>query len=157
MLCSIFRVFFGLIAAWLVAGLAQVLFVITPADLVAVGASQMGERLQGAGLLTLLAATQTAVFSAPFALLLVGYGEWLGWRLWLYYVLGGLAIAAAGFFALHIGESSSGTILNDYALRAFLITGVVAGLVYWAVAGRWAGGNAARAAAPASERRAEAP
>lgn len=142
MLCSIFRVLFGLIAAFLVAGLVQVAFVITPADLTAIPGSQMAERLEGAGLLMLLAATQTAVFSTPFALPLAVTGEWLGWRLWLYYVVGALAIAVAGFFALRVGETGPATIVNDYALRAFLVTGLVAGLVYWAVAGRCAGGRA---------------
>jgi hypothetical protein len=91
------------------------------------------------------------VFSAPFALIAVALGEWQGIRSWLYYVLAGIGIAGAGFFAQYTGEPDGATIVNDYALRAFLVTGVVAGLVYWAVAGRRAGGREADrlAAAPA--------
>jgi hypothetical protein len=139
MLLSLLRVLFGFVMACLVAGLVQVLFVITPAEIAALEPAAMGERLQGAGLLALLAATHSAVFSAPFALVVTVLGEWQGFRSWIYYSLAGLAIALAGFLAQHTGETTGATIVNDYALRAFLATGFSAGFVYWATAGRWAG------------------
>jgi hypothetical protein len=103
----------------------------------------MAERLQGVGVLTLLAATQTAAFSAPFALVVAAFGEWQQVRPWIFYALGGLAIASAGFFAEHARETEAVSFANDYALRAYLAAGFIAGAAYGRVAGRRAGGRAA--------------
>jgi hypothetical protein len=154
MLLSLLRVVFGLIVAWLSAALVLVLFVITPAEIAGLEPAAMGERLMGAGILALLAATQMAIFSAPFALLLTGFGEWREVGSWLYYAIGGIAIAMAGFLAQRAAETGEATIVNDYALRAYLAAGFAAGLVYWLVSGRKAGASrkgekAAPARAPA--------
>ncbi len=133
------RVLAGLIFALLVAGLVQVLFVVTPADLYAVPAADRAERLGGVGVLALLAATHSATFALPFALLVTAIGEWLRLRGWLYYALGGMVIALCGFAAQYASENGPVTIVNDYALKAFLTTGFGAGLVYWLVSGRRAG------------------
>jgi hypothetical protein len=138
---SLFRVLFGFLLASLAAGITQVLFVVTPMDIAALPVSAMQERVQAAGLLALFAATHTAVFSAPFALVTVVIGEWQPIRSWIYYALAGLGTAAAGFLAQHTGETTGATILNDYAFRAFAATGLAGGLTYWAAAGRRAGGR----------------
>jgi hypothetical protein len=136
MLLAALRVLLGFAAACLAAGLVQVAFVITPADLAGLEPAAMAERLRGAGMLWLLAATQSAVFSAPFALVAAALAEWQGIRSWIYSAVGGIGIAMAGFLTLLAGESGGQTVVNGYALAAFLATGLVAGLVYWAVAGR---------------------
>jgi hypothetical protein len=136
MLLSLVRVVFGFALACLAAGLVQVLFVLTPAEFAGLPAHAMIERAQGAGTLMLLAATQSAVFAMPFALVAAGLGEWQGIRSWIYYASGGIGIALAGFLTQLAGESGGKTVVNGYALGAFLAAGLIAGLVYWAVAGR---------------------
>jgi hypothetical protein len=103
------------------------------------------DRLGHAGLLALFAATQSAIFSFAFALILIAIAEWYALRSWIYYALCGVTIAVGGFAALHAQEAGGGypTILNDYALRAYLTVGLLGGLAYWLVAGRRAGGRRA--------------
>jgi len=142
MLGTLFRVLFGFIIACLVAGVAVVAFVITPADIATLPAELRWERLGSAGVLSLLAATHAAIFAFPFALVAVAIGEGLSIRSWIYYVLVGIAIALAGFGAHYMVEvGSEPTIVNDYAVRAFLTLGFFGGLAYWIAAGRRAGGR----------------
>ena len=63
------------------------------------------ERLSEVGLLSLAAATHSAVFAAPFALIGAGFGEWQRIGSWMYYVLVAIAIAAIGFLAQYWGEA----------------------------------------------------
>ncbi|HEX2337774.1 MAG TPA: hypothetical protein VHI72_14995 [Hyphomicrobiaceae bacterium] len=141
MLGRMFRVVFGFVLACLAAGLTLVLFVYTPLELAGLAANGEGSRLAEAGLLALAAATHTAVFSAPFALLGAAYGEWRGVRSPAYYALVGILIAALGFFAQYRSEAAGElSILNTYALSAFVLTGFVAGLVYWLCTGRASAG-----------------
>lgn len=140
------RVLFGFILACLIAALAQVLFVITPDELVTLPAEALTTRTGQVGILALVAATHFAIFAAPFALVVAAFAEWQAIRGWAFYVLAGLAIALAGFLAQYTSEvQGQATIVNNYALRAFLTTGFVGGLVYWLVAGRGAGGPMATA------------
>jgi hypothetical protein len=134
-----FRVIIGFVLACLAAGLAVVLFVYTPLELAGDLAS---ERLVEVGLLALAAATHSAVFAAPFALIGAVIGEWLKIGSWMYYVLVAVAIAAVGFTAQFWTEAAGeATIVNNYAVTAFIVTGFVAGLVYWLFAGRYAAGE----------------
>lgn len=142
MIGSLFRVLFAFAVACLVAGLVQVLFVSPPSELIKLDSDVMLEKLAGLGWLTLLVATQSAFFAAPFALVAVAIAEWQGLRSWIFYALAGLAIAVAGFMVLHMGEGPARTLVHDYALRAFLTTGVLAGFAYWLAGGRGAGGPA---------------
>lgn len=130
MLVSLIRFILGFIAAVLVAGAVQVGFV-SGGDLVS-GASV--SRLESLGLLVLLAATQSAVFSAPFAILAAVVAAAQAVRSVLYFAAVGLAIALAGFFAQYVGEAGPDTILNRYALTAYAVSGIIAGLAYWYVA-----------------------
>ena len=136
MLFSLVRLVFGFALACLAAGLVQVLFVITPAEIAGSEPSALAERVRGVGVLMLLAATQSAVFAMPFALVAAGLAEWQGIRSWIYYAAGGLGIAVAGYLTQLAGETGALTVVNGYALGAFLAAGLIAGLVYWAVAGR---------------------
>jgi len=138
MITGMLRVLVGFALACLAAGLTMVLFVYTPLELAREATS---ERMSQAGLLALAAATHTAMFAAPFALIGAGFAEWQRISGWLYYALVGIAIAAVGFAAQSWTESGGegeGSILNGYAVAAFIITGLVGALVYWLCAGRWA-------------------
>lgn len=138
MVLGMLRVLLGFALACLAAGLTLVLFVYTPLEL---AREQAVDRVSEAGLLALAVATHTAMFAAPFALIGAGFAEWRRIGGWLYYVLIGIAIAAVGFAAQSWTESggeAQGSIRNGYAVAAFLITGGVAGLVYWLCAGRLA-------------------
>ena len=68
---AIVRVLVGFAAACLAAGFMQVLFAVTPAELVVAGDERLGEAVTWG----LLSATQIAVFSAPFALIAVIISE----------------------------------------------------------------------------------
>jgi hypothetical protein len=134
MFVSIVRIMFGFIAAVLVAGAVQVMFVAGADGIFGGGLDGLAARLQDLGLLTLLAATQSAVFAAPFIFLAAAVASWLPIRSAPFFVLVGVAIALAGFFAQYVGEGRTHTILNRYALAAYVVSGVLAGLVYWLVA-----------------------
>jgi hypothetical protein len=132
------RVICGFVLACLAAGLTLVLFVYTPFDI----ADLHSERAVEIGLMTLAAATHGAVFSAPFALIGAVFGEWQRIGSFFYYVLVAVVIAGLGFLAQFWPEASSqAAIVNGYAVTAFLLTGLVSGLVYWLFSGRFARGS----------------
>lgn len=130
MLVSLIRIIFGFLAAALAAGLVQVLFVAGDELLAGVSAP----RLQSLGLLMLLAATQSAVFAAPFAFLAAAVAAWQPIRSALFFAACGIAIALAGFFAQYAAEAGPNTILNRYAFAAYAASGLAGGLVYWLIA-----------------------
>ncbi|MCB1521247.1 MAG: hypothetical protein KDJ37_11830 [Hyphomicrobiaceae bacterium] len=140
MVRSIGRVVFGFLLAMLAAGVTQVLFVLTPMEIVALPPTERAETLTTAAILALAAATHATIFSGLFALVAILIGEWLRQRSWVYYALIGMMIAAGGFIAQWTSENAAQpTIFNTYAMIAFATTGLVAGSVYWALAGRRAG------------------
>jgi hypothetical protein len=146
---TLLRVLFGFIIACLVAGLVTVAFVVTPADIAALPAEAQPERLGNAGVLSLLAATHSAIFALPFALIAIGIAELWRVRSWIYYVLAGIAIALGGFAAEYLNEvPGHPSIFNNYALGAFIAVGVLSGLAYWLIAGRRAGGKRGDIAPP---------
>jgi len=156
MLSSLVRIVFGFIVACLVAGAATVAFVVTPADIASLPPDLRPERLGDAGVLSLLAATHTAIFAFPFALIAIGIAEWLCVRSWIYYVIVGILIALGGFGAEVLAEAAGQpSIVNDYALRAFLTVGFFGGFAYWMAAGRRAGGRRGDAGAADEEPAAE--
>lgn len=133
MVGRIIRVVLGFGVACLAAGLTLVLFVYTPLEL----ATETGsERALEVAVLALHAATHSAVFAAPFAFIAAVYGEWQNLGSWLYYCVVGIAIAAVGLFAQFQADGA-----NSYAVTAFLVAGLVAGLVYWLLSGRFAAGG----------------
>lgn len=134
------RILLGFVVACLVAGAVTAAFVITPSDVAALPDDLRPERLNNAGVLSLLAATHTALFAFPFAIPLVAFAEWRSVRSWLYYVIAGILIALGGFAAEYLVEAGiKPSIVNDYAARAFLTVGFAGGLAYWLIAGRLAG------------------
>lgn len=142
MLRAMFRVLAGFIFACLAAGAATVAFVITPAELAASSSQVLPDRLASFGMLALLAATHSAIFAAPFALIAALVGEWQSLRSPIYYLTAGVLIAMAGFAAQYSSETgAAASIANNYAIKAFLTAGFVGGLAYWMLAGRMAGGE----------------
>lgn len=141
---AMFRILAGFVVSCLVAGLATVAFVITPAELASLAGTALSDRLTSFGTLALLAVTHSAIFAAPFALIAAVIGEWQSIRNPMYYATAGVAIALAGFAAQYSSETgAAASIANNYALKAFLTSGFFSGLAYWLVAGRGAGGGAA--------------
>jgi hypothetical protein len=141
---TLLRVLFGFIVACLVAGLVTVAFVVTPADIAGLPAEAQPERLGNAGLLSLLAATHSAIFAFPFAIIAIGIAEISAIRTWIYYALIGAAIALGGLAAEYANEvAGQPSILNGYALAAYVTVGLAGGLAYWLLAGRRAGGKRA--------------
>ena len=134
----IFRVLLGYLVACLAAGLTTVLFAWTPSDL----ANMQGDLATNDKLaLAMPVATLIALFSAPFALAAIAYGEWRKWRDWAYYSAAGMAIALFGYLAQYQSEAPSQTwsiAASNYPLVAFLTSGFVGGLVYWMFSGRLA-------------------
>lgn len=148
MIGALVRVILGFVLASLMAGLVFVLFALPPAEL----ASDKGPGLAAFADWSLKSGTQAAIFGAPFALIAAAIGEWQRLRSPAYYILAGVLIAMTGFLAQHSSETSGQhTVLNEYAIKAFLTSGFFAGLLYWLIAGRLAGEDepAERAAAPA--------
>lgn len=132
MLRTLVRVIFGFAVASVAAGLTQALFVAAPTDISA--------NMEGTGTLALLAATHSAIFAAPFVLIACVIGEWQNIRSVVFYTFAGVLIALAGFLAQYSSEAASApTIVNNYALKAYLTAGFFGGLVYWLFAGRSAG------------------
>ena len=133
---SLLRIVFAFALACLAAGLVQVLFVKTPADLLALPIHDRAPFLESAGRLTLVAATQSAYFAAPFALIAVITSYALGIKNRWFYTLTGLAIAALALFALfRLEPDNTPTLLNSRAALAFGLSGLIGGWVYAYCAG----------------------
>lgn len=149
MIGSVLRVLFGFVVACIAGALVQLGFA-TPNDVLTDDADRLSWSMEQ----VLLAATHAGVFSAPFALVAAAIGEWQSIRGWVYYALAGIAIAIAGFIALYSSEAAGpNSIVNQYATIAYLVSGLVAGWVYWLLSGRYAGDEAeASAQAQASGR-----
>jgi hypothetical protein len=130
MLRSIFGIVVGYVAACLAAGATQVLFVVEPTGMIATR-----DAAAAAALLIAMSATQAGTFALPFAIIAIGVTEVFGFRGWLTYAAAGVAIAVCGYWTVLAGDPGP-TLRNDVALRAFAVSGAVAGLVYWLVAGR---------------------
>lgn len=130
----------GFALAVVAAAATEVLFAFPPAAMARGGLEALSTWAGEAGILTLAAATHTAIFSFLFAAVAIMIGEWLHRREWTFYVTTGVLIALGGFLSQYAAEKASQpTIVNNYALMAFVTAGAVGGLVYWMFAGRAAG------------------
>ena len=130
----LFRVLLGYLVACFAAGLTTVLFAWTPADL----STMQGEIANDKLALAMPVATQIALFSLPFALAAIAYGEWRRWNDWAYYAAAGMAIALFGYLAQYQSEGPSpawSIASSNYPLIAFLTSGFVGGLAYWILSG----------------------
>ncbi len=140
MLARSFGILIGYALACLAFAVVIVAFVFTPAEMASLPSDVAGNRLTMAGQHVLLSATQVAIIAAPLALVAALISEWRGIREWLYFAAVALLIAVVGFLAQYVSElQGQPSIVNNYALAAFLCGGFAAGIVYWLVAGRTAG------------------
>jgi hypothetical protein len=136
---TVFRILFGLTIACLTAALIKVLHVVTPAELATLTGDALAARLFRLLDLVAITATFQALFVVPLALIGIVIAEVNRLRGVLTYLILGAAIAGAGFYIQVTGEGETRTIVNPYAIQAYLIEGVAAGFVYWLLAGRFAG------------------
>ncbi|MDX2259618.1 MAG: hypothetical protein NW205_11975 [Hyphomicrobiaceae bacterium] len=135
-MASVIRFVIGLAMAALVAGITQVLFVITPAELIALPEPARSARLAQVLELVGYATALTAIFAAGFAVLAAVLAGSLQWHGWPFFVFAGLAIALLGFATIYAGETPGpATIANPYALAAYAFSGLIGGYAYWLVAG----------------------
>ena len=136
MLLRVLLVLAGYLVACVAFALVLVAFVFTPAELVSADA----ERFAMAGFQLLASSIQVIIFAAPLALIAFAIAEWRAIDDWIYYALAAMLIAGVGFLAQYASElQGAPTIVNNYALTAFMTGGFVAGVVYWLIAGRSAG------------------
>jgi hypothetical protein len=132
------RIAVGFALASLAAGLTLVLFVYAPPDLEGLRSDLGGERLSEAGLFALIIAPHVAMAAALPALAGAIFAEVRKVAGWWFYALAGMATAAAGFLVQHLSEApGEPSVLSGYALAAFLTSGLVGGLAYWALSGRF--------------------
>ena len=137
---TLLRVLAGFVLASLTAGLVTVLFVTTPAEVLTQPASQLPATASETADLALLTATHVAIFSGAFVLIAAGLGEWFSIRSLPFYLIAGSAISLLGVFAQVSSEvAGQPTVLNNYAIKAFLTAGFFAGFVYWIISGQFAG------------------
>ena len=89
-----------------------------------------------------LAGTQyCALFAAPFAVLGVMFAEWQGIRSWASNMVAGIVIAGFAVLTRYASEAAGApSIINTYAVSAFLAAGIASGTTYWIIAGRFATG-----------------
>ncbi|MEL6374527.1 MAG: hypothetical protein AAFR04_11230 [Pseudomonadota bacterium] len=144
MIGRLVRILIGFVLASLAAGLATVSFVVPPTQVL----GELGLVLGGASAdqlmlflrLVLSVAVQTALFGGTFVLIGVLFAEWRQIGSLTYYLLLSLGVALLGFATWYVIEPPGDvTIVNNYALTAFLTSGFLAGLVYWLISGRFAG------------------
>jgi hypothetical protein len=140
MLARGFGILIGYVLACVAFSMVIVAFVFTPAEIVALPPDAAASRLAMAGQHALLSATQVMIIASPLALIAALIAEWRGIREWLYFAAVGLSIAVVGFLAQYVSElQGQPTIVNNYAMTAFLCGGFVAGMVYWLIVGRTSG------------------
>jgi MFS family permease len=137
---ALVRIIVGFVLASIAAGFAMVMFVNTPSEVLTQPARQLPETAEHVLNLTLLSATQSALFAAVFVLIVAVVGELFSIRRPIFYLLFGAVIAFLGFVAQYMSETlGDPTVLNGYALAAFLTSGCLGGFVYWLAAGQFAG------------------
>jgi hypothetical protein len=143
----VIRVLFGFVAACLAAAVTLVLFVYTPVELAGLPSGMIAGRVAEAATFALVISPHVATFAALPALVAVVAGERRAISSWTYYVLVGIGVAVLGFLTQHLTEApDQTTILQNYALAAFLAAGFAGGFVYWLLSGRFLGrGPGARA------------
>jgi hypothetical protein len=136
----VLRVICGFFLACFAAGLTLSLFAFPPAAMKTAveGSSDAIVEL----CLFALAVTQyCALFAAPFALLGVIFAERQGIRSWTGHVIAGMVIAGFAMLTRYASEAASApSIINTYAVAAFLAAGIASATTYWILAGRFATG-----------------
>ena len=149
MLARILRILIGFALATAAAVVTLVLFVYAPADFTNLSEDLSTDRLAEAGLLALHSIPHVAISAAFPALLAAVFAETRKLGSWLFYAFIGLAIAGGGFLLLYATEPPTRlySVFQAYFLIALLTAGLVGGLVYWSLSGRYAAPKTAQKAA----------
>ncbi len=135
----VIRALIGFILACPAAAATLVLFVYTPAELASLPSDIGTDRVSEAGLFALAVTPHVVLFAALPALIGLVFAERNDIAGLPFYLVLGVAIAVLGFLTQHFSEApGQATILQNYALIAFLTAGAVAGFVYWLISGRYA-------------------
>ncbi|MBI1383319.1 MAG: hypothetical protein GC150_00195 [Rhizobiales bacterium] len=82
------------------------------------------------------AALAFASIAALPTMLAVAVAGWLGYRGLIGHVLFGAAVSLTGAFVIHHLAHGIDLPLNTYALTAFAVAGIAAGMTFWLIAGR---------------------
>lgn len=139
-LSTLARVLFGFVLASLAAGLVTVLFVTTPVEVFTEPFERLPKTVSETFDLALLAATHLGIFASVFVIIVALLSEVFSVRSLTFYLFAGIAIAMLGFTAQYQSEvAGQPTILNNYAIKAFLTIGFFGGFFYWLAAGQFAG------------------
>ena len=139
-LSTLARVLFGFVLASLAAGLVTVLFVTTPVEVLNEPFERLPKTASETFDLALLAATHLGIFASVFVIIVALLSEVFSVRSLTFYLFAGIAIAMLGFTAQYqSGVAGQPTILNNYAIKAFLTIGFFGGFFYWLAAGQFAG------------------
>lgn len=134
------RVCAGYVLACVAAAYTKLLFMTTPAQLSTLPSDLLAERMTDILSRGWKYAVLFVIFSLPFAVIAIAVAEWRRLGGWQYCVLSAIAISMVSYVARYNGEAPGDpTIVNNYALLAYVTTGFVAGLLYWLVAGRSSG------------------
>ena len=150
MFWRVLRAICGFFLACFAAGLTLTLFAFPPAAM-KIAVEDSSDAIVDLCLFALAVAQFCAVFAAPFALLGVMFAERHGIRSWTSNVLAGIVIAGFGVLTRYASEAADGpSIVNAYALSAFLAAGIVLGTTYWVLAGRFATKSTVARSVPAS-------
>jgi protein-S-isoprenylcysteine O-methyltransferase Ste14 len=139
MLARLLRILIGFALACVAAAVTLVAFVYAPADLMNLSEELNGERLSEAGFFAMLVTPHVLISAAVPAMLAAAFAETRKVKSWLFYAAVGVATSGAGFLVQSLTEPPMRlSILQTYALIAFLTAGLIGGLVYWALSGRYA-------------------
>ncbi|MBY0560736.1 hypothetical protein [Hyphomicrobium sp.] len=132
---------FGFVLASLAAGLVTVMFVTTPMDVLTEPIERLPKTASETIELGLLAATHLGIFASVFVLIIAILSESFSVRSLTFFLFAGVAISMLGFTAQYESEvvGQPTTILNNYAVKAFLTIGFFGGFFYWLAAGQFAG------------------
>ena len=134
------RVLIGFAAACVAASTTALLFAVTPAELFALPWDAAVDRIGWIADTSWKLAILFAMVAVLPALPAILSGERRTVRGWRYYALIGMGIAIVGYGAQAITTLTSTPLMAvAYTALAYSMTGVVAGSIYWMIAGRLAG------------------
>lgn len=138
MVTRLFVIFFACIAASLAAGLVVTLAVLVPE----IGQLALDRYERSVlGFVVAFGAIFVSFFAFLPALIVIAFGESFSIRSVLYYAVAGAAIAALSYMGTS-GWNTLALTVDGFARRELEVltgAGIIAGLVYWAIAGRNAG------------------
>jgi hypothetical protein len=136
----VLRAICGFFLACFAAGLTLTLFAFPPAAM-KMAIEDSSDAIVDLCLFALAVTQYCALFAAPFALLGVMFAERQGIRSWTSHMIAGMVIAGFAVLIRYASEAAgSPSIINTYAVSAFLAAGIASATTYWILAGRFSTG-----------------